>query len=290
MTWLSLALLAAVAATVSDALRKRLVRELDPYVVSALISGVATVALLPVALATAAGLDAARFVLALVVSGGINAAAAVMVARSVQLSDLSLVAPLQGTTPIFALGLGTVVLGEFPSAAGVLGVVTITVGTWMLAAGGRSGGLVAPLRALWRDRGARLMLLVAFLWGTSVTFDKMGVLASAPLVWAFALQAVVAVLTGLRVLASDPRRAQVRDLGARDWALAVLTGLILALMLFAQFWAYLTGLAAYVIAVKRTSILLSVLAGGVFFRERDLGARLVGSAVILAGLALLTLD
>ena len=49
------------------------------------------------------------------------------------------------------------------------------------------------------------------------------------------------------------------------------------------------GLAGYVIAVKRVSILLTVLAGGLLFREEHLAVRLAAAGVILAGLVLLAL-
>jgi uncharacterized membrane protein len=44
------------------------------------------------------------------------------------------------------------------------------------------------------------------------------------------------------------------------------------------------GIVPYVIAIKRTSIFLGVLAGGFIFREKELGKRATGSACMLAGI------
>lgn len=287
--WFLLALLAAVLAATSDALRKGLVRNVDPTVVAALSAAAAAAGLLPVVAAEGVRLDVSPYLTAVVVSGGINAVAAVLIARAVQLSDLSLVTPLLGVTPVFTLAVAAVVLGELPTPAGLAGVLVIVTGTWVLAVGEGGAGLAAPLRALWAEPGARLMILVAFLYGTSSTFDKVGVLASTPLGWALSLMGVVALLTGARVVASERRRRQVSALDAGTWALLVAMGLALACMLAAQMTALTTGLAGYVIAVKRTSILLAVVAGGVFFEEGRMAVRLAGSAVILAGLTLLAL-
>ncbi len=49
------------------------------------------------------------------------------------------------------------------------------------------------------------------------------------------------------------------------------------------------GLVPYVIAIKRTSIVLSVIWGGLFFGERGIRQRLLGAVVMLAGVVCITL-
>lgn len=302
--WLLLALAAAFLSATAETFRKRLVRELDPVGAAFLAAAVASLALLPVvALRTlvaprpGAGLGlgsgaagaAGAYWTALLVSGGINAVCAVLVARAYRTSDLSLVRPLTGLTPVFTLVIAAGVLREVPSLVGGVGVVVVTAGTYLLAVGEGGRGFIAPLRALWRDEGARLMLLVAFLYGTSSTYDKVGVLASEPVFWGLSLQVVIAGATGIRILADGEGWTRLRALPRGGWIAGVAAGVATAGMLVAQMTALTVGLAAYVIAVKRTSILLIVLAGGVVFRERRTPARLLAATVILAGLALLAI-
>jgi len=47
--------------------------------------------------------------------------------------------------------------------------------------------------------------------------------------------------------------------------------------------------AAYMIAVKRCSILFSVLAGGLYLREANFSTRLAGTAAMFAGMLLIIL-
>jgi uncharacterized membrane protein len=47
--------------------------------------------------------------------------------------------------------------------------------------------------------------------------------------------------------------------------------------------------AAYLIAVKRTSLLFSVLYGGLWLGEGQLASRLAGAAVMMAGVILISL-
>ncbi len=53
--------------------------------------------------------------------------------KSVGLSDLSLIGPLNSYKPVVALLLGIIVLGEFPSGPGLLGVAIILLGSLLLA-------------------------------------------------------------------------------------------------------------------------------------------------------------
>jgi uncharacterized membrane protein len=50
-----------------------------------------------------------------------------------------------------------------------------------------------------------------------------------------------------------------------------------------------TAPAAYVIAIKRLSLLLSVLYGWLFFQEKNLGTRLFGAGIMALGAILIAL-
>lgn len=302
--WLLLALLAALFSAVAETIRKRLVRDMDPWLASFAASLFAALALAPVVVAQGLFLPGARFWVALAVSGTINVAAIVLVSRAYQLSDLSLLAPLKGTTPIFTMLVALVLLAEFPSVVGLAGVVTLAFGTWIVSSSLGGTGITEPLLALWDDRGARRMLLVAFLFGVASVVDKVGVLASSPLMWGLGLQGTMALGTGLGVIrwggrapgggsrdgGSGEGSSRARTgAGAGAWLLALGAGVATAVMMFGQMTALETGLAAYVIAVKRLEILLVVLTGGLLFKERRLATRALGALVMLAGLGMLAL-
>ncbi|MCK4555658.1 MAG: hypothetical protein KAT83_03550 [Candidatus Aenigmarchaeota archaeon] len=48
-------------------------------------------------------------------------------------------------------------------------------------------------------------------------------------------------------------------------------------------------LAAYVIAVKRTNTLFSVVFGAIFFKEKNIRGRLLGAALMVLGVAIISL-
>jgi drug/metabolite transporter (DMT)-like permease len=281
--WVGLALVAAIGTTARETLIKSVMRAGDEVALGFVAAAVSAVLLSCWLLATG-GLAWPRpaFVWALLVGGGINAIAAVLIARAVHVSDLSLVSPLQSTTPVFMIGTGALLLGEVPPRAGIAGILVITIGTYVLATSRQpaSRSALAPFAALAADRGARLFLLDA-------AIDKVGVTAASPALWATAVNIFVASLL-LAVLVRRGEAGRVPALIRRAPRRVLGSGALMAVVLAAQMTALPLTLAAYVIAVKRTSVLFSVLSGGVVFRERGIGRRLAGAGIMLVGLVLIT--
>jgi drug/metabolite transporter (DMT)-like permease len=361
--WVFLALVAALSAALRDVASKHAVRRASPLAVALGVAAVPAVLLGAIVLVTGALTGHPvrpddGFWTALLVSGGINAIATPLIVLALQRSDLSLVAPLTSLTPLFMLATGVVVLGEWPGPRGVAGVAIIVAGAWLLAlpaadeartttarspsarpASARAASVgpaaaltpvlaraLDPVRALARDTGARAMLVVAFLYSISSTYDKVGTQASSPLAWAAAVNLVVTLvlaailatrLLGVRgrpgsgagpgigarapgpagALTGEASRAREGQPAARPAAgpravvpAIVLAGLLAALMAAAQMTALLLTLAAYVIAVKRTSTLFAVLLGRSVFHEPRTRQRLAGAAIMLAGFLLVVLE
>jgi len=302
--WVLLALLAAAGTALRDVASKRAVRQVDPVVVALGIAAVPAVVLGVIVLA--AGLDAPGpgFWLALAISGGINALTTPLIVVALQRSDLSLVAPLTSLTPLFMIATGVIVLGELPGPTGMGGVATIVAGAYLLALPDRQGGPIgalSPVRALLHDPGARAMLLVAFLYSISATYDKVGVQASSPLVWAAAVHLLVTLALAPLALLRRRRRSAMSPAApgpagperynnhVRPLATVLLAGALATIVAAAQMTAIVLTLAAYVIAVKRTSTLFGVLFGYSFFGEGQMRQRLIGAGVMLSGFALVTL-
>jgi drug/metabolite transporter (DMT)-like permease len=75
----------------------------------------------------------------------------------------------------------------------------------------------------------------------------------------------------------------------REWRLLALAGATHVGTLLTQMLALQLTLVSYVIAIKRAGMLLSVVLGAVFFGERNLRRRLLGAALMSAGVALVLL-
>jgi uncharacterized membrane protein len=224
---------------------------------------------------------------ALVVSGTLNALGAVLYIKAIKISDISLVIPLISLTPLFLFITSPLIIGEWPSAVGSLGVVLIVAGSYVLNFKHRSDGYLAPLKAVYKEKGPRLMLLVALIWSISSNFDKIGVLNSSPMYWSAAIYLYLfAALAPLILWRSGDAITK----SLKSWKVFLLIGLFAALTAVFQMSAMKLALVAYVISVKRLSIILCVLAGTLLFKENNLKERLLGSFLMLLGVILIALS
>ena len=151
--------------------------------------------------------------------------------------------------------------------------------------GGLGQGFLAPIKALAREPGPRWMLAVAVLYAAASPLGKMAVLESGALAFA---AAYLPILTGLLLAEYALRGRSLRKVFSA-WASLSPMGLALGAGGLAQYTAYALAPIAYVIALKRTAILWSILAGGLLFKEAHFQRRLSGGILMLAGALLVGL-
>lgn len=286
MTWVLFAFLTAFFESAKDVFGKKGLQRSDEYVVAWAWRFFAIPFLLPPLLLTGIPALDREFFLALAVSGGLNLATSVLYLRALRLSDLSVTVPMVTFTPLFLLLTSPLLLGESPNALGMTGVLLIVLGSYLLNLRQRSRGYLAPFKALLREPGPRLMLLVALIWSITANVDKIGLQHSSPMFYGFALNAFLAI--GLFPLALRRMRGNRLALQANFGNLLAI-GACGGLTIACQMYALSLAIVPYVIAIKRTSSIMSVLWGALLFREAGLRERLTGTVVMVAGVALIVL-
>jgi uncharacterized membrane protein len=207
--------------------------------------------------------------------------------RAITVAPLSLTAPLLAWTPVFTTVVSAVALREIPSAAGVAGVLLVAAGSWMLYA--REGcSALDPLRCLAQERGARLMFAVAVIFSATSALGKCGLTHSSAAFFGPAYVAALAACLALTAVLRGEGRALVSELRPNRWFFAIGAGV--AAMTMLHFAAVSLTHVASVVAVKRSSLVVSVILGRVFFDEGGLVRRLPGAAIMLAGVLILGLS
>ena len=208
--------------------------------------------------------------------------------QAIKVSPLSLTLPFLSLTPAFLLLTSWLILGEFPDGSGLLGVLLIVLGAYTLNLRDWRRGFLAPLRAIARERGSLLMIVVAFIYSLSSNFGKLAVLHSEPLF--FGVYYEIALGLALLPMLCFVPRGQGRWRGIFNHPARFLAiGFFIALMVLTHFLALELTLVPYMIAVKRTSLLFGIAYGGLFFKEEDIGARFFGGLLMLAGVVLILL-
>jgi uncharacterized membrane protein len=285
MLWFVFSLLTAFLESMKDVLGKRGLKSIDEYAISWSLRTFSLILIVPFLLLTGIPEIGAAFLPALAIGGGINALTTVLYFKAIKHSDLSITVPMITFTPLFLLMTSPLILGEFPGPLGLAGVLLIVLGSYILNIKQRHRGYLAPFRALLKEKGARYMLIIAFLWSITSNIDKVGVLNSSPAMWLVAVNVLIALVMTPVVMTGRRERTCLK----RNLAFLVPIGLVGSIAMIFQMTAITMTLVAYVISIKRTSAVMSVFFGWLIFREKGIRERLLGAIIMVIGVALIAL-
>jgi drug/metabolite transporter (DMT)-like permease len=285
MIWIAYTLGAAFFAAIEDAVAKATLRVSSPWVVAwAPFVFAAPIFALLVQGATHRPLDLTFFA-AIAVCQPLEVVAVLLYVHAIQRSPLSLTIPFLSLTPVFTMPASYFLLGEVPGPAGAAGVVLIAVGVYVLNIQARHTGWLGPLRAVAREPGSRMMIVVALIYSVTSAVGKIAVLHSGPIFYAAVSSASFSVLLGIVALRRAPNAwGELRD-NARPF---LLLGVLYVAMATCHFKAVEIAPVAYMIALKRTSILFSVALGWIFFHEESFRDHLLGASLMVGGAVLIT--
>ncbi len=266
MFWTLPALLAALLAALDATLLRRLAGDLPP---ARMVAYPVFWSLPPfLALLAVRGVPdlPAPFWLATLAAVPVNMAGHLCTAWAVRLSPVSRTVPYLCFSPVFVVVHEYLLLGVAPRPAGVAGVLLVVAGSWVLNAGraephahvasGLAARILRPFRTLVVERGARVMLGVALLWGLGSVLNRQMVLYAPPAVAGGVFFAIYgpAMLAGLMLLGGVRPRMLV-DRPLRGAAM----GAVLFLAAYVHFTAISLTTAANMIAVKRLDGVFAVL-------------------------------
>ena len=286
MTWFVFAFLTALFRSFTDVSGKSSLKNMDEYIVAWSLFLFALPFFAILLFFTDIPEIGDNFWIALLVGGGLNVFTNLIYMRAIKLSDLSITIPLITFTPLFMLITSPIILGEFPNIFGIAGIVLIVTGSYLLNFKEKKKGYLAPFKALLKEKGPRLMLLVAFIWSITANFDKIGIENSSVFFWPVAVNTFITIgFIPVVLMRSKGKTQQIR----KNYKKLIPVGFFHGLMIVFQMIAVSMTLVAYVISIKRTSAILSVVFGSVLFKEEGLKERLTGSIIMIAGVVLITL-
>ncbi|KMY66891.1 hypothetical protein AAU61_12995 [Desulfocarbo indianensis] len=203
--------------------------------------------------------------------------------KAIQVSPLSLAQPFLSFTPLFALATGFIILGEMPSWFGAAGVALLAAGGYCLNIEQFKKGWAQPILAVTRETGSWMMLAVAAIYSFTAVLGRRAVLAADSWFMAGFYPLLVGAALAL-VLAASGRLSW--SWLKRPWpALAVC--LAASAHVVMHFLAINLVQAAYMVSVKRFSIVIAMLYGGLFLHEARLGQRLAAVLVMELGAVLI---
>ena len=284
MIWFLFALTTALSLSTADALSKKALESTDDIVIAWVREGYAVPFLaLGLLFIDLPSLDS-TFWLSLVLLLPLEITAIILYIKAIRLSPLSLSVPFMALSPVFIVFIAFFVLGELPTRVGVAGIVLIAAGAYMLNISASRYGPLGPLKAIRREPGSLMMVVVAFIYSITSVLGKVAVEHSSPVFFGFFYPFVLMIILTFIVW----RKGRITFLASRPLTFIPI-GLCTAVMVVSHFIGISLTQVAYLISVKRTSLIFSVLYGALIFKEINIRERLLGSTLMVAGVALIVL-
>ncbi|MDD4138007.1 MAG: EamA family transporter [Methanoregula sp.] len=304
MFWALLSGIGACANAAYFIANKKFLQSMEPDMLAA--SGFLFTSLFLLTLAGLQGIPiiGPDFFLAVSVTSVINIVATTLTFRALKSTDISLAVPMLSFTPLFLLVTAALILHEIPSLIGIVGIITIVAGSYILNTSAEHPRLLDPFREMISHPGIFSMFVVSFLYAISIGFDKMVVLNSdtvfgSGMVFLVLGSAFLAICllkhwSGTSIAGAVSRRpdsaAGNSHFPSRDLLVTgIVIGVIVTLEAITINAAYLSQITPYVIAIKRMSILITVLYGTLVFQEKEIFRRISGAGLMLFGVILILL-
>lgn len=289
MDWFILSLICAFFKSTTETLSKLLMKDNDEWTIGTALVVLALPFILPLLIGRESFPLSRELLVLIIIQIPFEVLAYYIYLSAIRTAPLSLSVPYLSFTPVFTILTAAVLLKESITMPGFIGILTVTIGAYVLNMERYMDRPLAPLKAVFESPGARRMLTVALIWSLTSTMGKKGVQLSDPsffgVVYMVSLSVVMTAIAGCRM-----RRHHIEiNLKGRNAGWVILGGLTTALSMIAHFNAIKLAPVSYMIAVKRTSLIFSVLYGGIIFKEENIKRRLLGTAIMVSGAVILYL-
>jgi drug/metabolite transporter (DMT)-like permease len=283
--WVILSLVSAFSLASADAFTKKALKNTNEYLVAwfRLVFSMPVLMLL-IFFIPVPELDA-NFFKAFFIALPLEVIALIFYIKALKISPLSLTLPFLSFTPVFLMAVSYLVLGERVSLRGGFGILLITLGSYTLNFREMRKGFLEPLKSVVREQGSVIMIFVAIIYSVTGPLGKMAIEHSSPLFFGITYFAVLTLIfTPIALWFGRSEVKQFFTSGAYK-GLAV-TGFFSSCMIISHMIAISLVQVAYMISIKRISILIGMCYGYVLFREQNIKERFLGALLMIAGFVL----
>ena len=199
---------------------------------------------------------------------------------AIHISPLSLTMPFLAFTPAFVVITGSIFLNESINSWGIVGILSIVFGAYVLHIDTQKKSLFAPIAKMFKNIGSILMFFAAFAYSFAAVLGKQGIIYSSPLFFSMLffllfnglVIIVLILLRKVRIICICKRYRQ---------------GIIAGVLMYSEILSHTLGVSiakvAYLVSIKRLNILISILYAKIFFQETNLTIRTIGAIFMFLG-------
>lgn len=281
--WIFWALLSAILVACRRPFEKKIMGNVHHFTYGFLVQCVALPILLAITVVNNGLLDPFRlgtsfWIPVLLVSVGYQPLNIFLYKHAIKDGELSKVLPLQSLSPVFALLLAWLTLGEAPGFVAAVGVVLTVLGIYSLGLKGKR--LHHPLLPFREDKSSRAMLAIVLLVTIVSILDKIAIQASNPLFYSLvsSFGAVLTLFAAMRI-SKQKITSELRLFARQMGTIGILQGGTYTTYLL----AIASGPVAYASGLRSTNILIGSVLGILLFKEKLTKPKLVSFLLIIAG-------
>lgn len=210
--------------------------------------------------------------------------------KAVKMSEISLVKPIAAFNPVFTTLIAFVFLGESISNNGIVGIMLIVFVAYFLQMK-KSEGLLKPFIFLFKNRGVQLSLLASLLWAVTPIFQREAIKHTFPVTPPFAsmigtvLLSIIYLPFALRESRKNPK--ETKNFLKTNYKSLIALGIIGAIGQTFAFTVFTLTKLGCATAVFKLSMVFTVVFGSIFFKEKNIKNKIVGSIIMLLGVILI---
>jgi drug/metabolite transporter (DMT)-like permease len=285
-TWVVLSLISAFTLATSDALTKKALAQSNEYLVAwfRLLFSLPLLLILWV-FVPVPEIDNG-FYKAFLLALPLEIIAIVLYIKALRMSPLSLTLPFLSLTPVVLILVSYIILGEKVSFQGGIGILFLATGSYTLYLPKIKGGIFEPFRAITKEKGSLLMITVAIIFSITSSLGKMAIEHSSALF--FGITYFIAVTICFAPIALTMGSPALKGfISQRQFKALLLPGFFLSVMIATHMIAVSLTKVAYMISIKRTSLIMGVIYGYILFKEKNIKERLTGATLMLVGFVMI---
>lgn len=283
--WIVFSLICAFSLATSDALTKKALKDKNEYLIAWFRLFFSLPFLILIWFFISAPALDKEFYKAFFIALPIEIITVVLYIKALKLSPLSLTLPFLSFTPLFLIFVSYFIIGEKVSVWGGIGILLIVSGSYLLNIKEAKNGILNPFRMILKEKGSVLMLLVALLYSFTSSLGKIAIEHSSPLFFAVTYFTTLTIV--FAPLALYKGRNEIKEfMHNRHYKHVVIPGLLYGLMAATHMLAMSLTKVAYMISVKRLSLLIGIIYGFYLFKEEKLSERLSGAILMFIGFVL----
>ncbi len=212
-----------------------------------------------------------------------------MLFRAIQKSELSSIAPLMNLTSLFVIFIAFFFLREIPSIIQIIGIITIVIGTYLLAV--KSYKQLFTFYWFAKPKYIIYTIITAFAWafvGVIARYSMNHISIYSYLFYFEFFALICAVFLSVITKRITNFFIVFKRSGKAISLAAILIIISDVLILIAL--SFPVGLVALVIPIRRVSTFFSALIGGTFFKEKNIVHKLAACLIMLAGVFIIAFN